>query len=148
MSYVLIQFIDSLPGLTRAERQKQLQNRWGFECTCSLCSASEKEVKKSDQRRQKIKELNREVQMLIRQEKFIRAIKVQKKVIELVEKENLHSQLWEHHWTLAELYSDVGDRGNTRRYAKKAYAELKEYAKGGTEMARDIEQVEIAMKVL
>ena len=139
---------DSGPGLTRAERQDTLKNRWGFNCTCSMCAAPAEEVEKSDQRRVKIKELNEEVQNLISRERFQQAINRQEEMLGLIEKEKLTSLLWENHWLLVTLYSDVGDQKKTIRYAMQAYNELKDYAKGGTEMIKDIEQVEAALKTL
>ena len=144
----LIVLADSGPGLTRTERQDTLKNRWGFNCTCSMCAAPAEEVEKSDQRRVRIKELNEEVQSLISRERFQQAINRQEEMLGLIEKEKLTSLLWENHWLLATLYSDVGDQKKTIRYAMQAYNELKDYAKGGTEMIKDIEQVEAALKTL
>lgn len=47
-------------GQTREERRAGLL-KWGFNCNCSLCTASKAEVAASDYRRKKIKQLRQEV---------------------------------------------------------------------------------------
>ena len=126
--------LDAEFGLTYAQRQSQLKARWGFTCTCSLCSASPDEIEESDLRRERIKELRDNVLVHINKRQFRHAIKGHKEMTKLVQKERLVSQTGEHHWVLTKLYAAAGDRENTIKYAKMAYAELKRNQQGGTEM--------------
>lgn len=45
------------PFLLHSHRQSLLRNRWGFECTCSACSAAAVDVNASDTRLEKISSL-------------------------------------------------------------------------------------------
>lgn len=46
-------YLDAPLGLTHEGRQNVLRE-WGFECKCDLCTSSPKEIKNSDQRRDRI----------------------------------------------------------------------------------------------
>ncbi|EJT47497.1 hypothetical protein A1Q1_03609 [Trichosporon asahii var. asahii CBS 2479] len=45
----------------RAERRAHLQNKFGFECNCEACSASDDKVAESDERRRQIAMLNAQI---------------------------------------------------------------------------------------
>ena len=129
--------------MTHAARQEALLSRWGFTCTCPLCSASPKEIEKSDQRRERLKELRDEIRLMIRKQQYKAAIKGQHEVVKIAQTENLTSQIGEYYWVLSRLYSIASDRRNSIKYAKVAYEELKKYREGGSaldDVFKDLEK--------
>lgn len=55
---IQIEYLPNLTTKTRAERQLELKNSFGFSnCLCALCGSSEEEVMKSDARRVEIRKI-------------------------------------------------------------------------------------------
>ncbi|KXX78306.1 SET domain-containing protein 5 [Madurella mycetomatis] len=98
-------------GLTSQARQQTLLQKWGFRCTCPLCSASPSVLAASDARRQKIAVLGEEViKMLDRGEAPKRAAEMYEEVVEAVKEEGLVPHLGAHYEVLGRLYLAAGDK--------------------------------------
>lgn len=118
LSAILV-FTDSDFGLTYAERQLALLTRWGFRCTCDMCSAPEAERNASDTRRQRIRTLRTEVLEHVERREFFAAAKVNEEMLALIEQEGLVPHLGEHHEVVARLLyaavkEDVKSSANAR----------------------------------
>ncbi|KAI0015711.1 hypothetical protein F4780DRAFT_49156 [Xylariomycetidae sp. FL0641] len=102
---------------TRPQRQAALR-RWGFECQCSLCSASKAEVAASDYRRTKMQTLRGELMDLIDKRDGTGAVRLTKQMIELLRAEDLPSLLAAQYEILARLYWQARDMQTAKQYAK------------------------------
>ncbi|KAI1483512.1 SET domain-containing protein [Daldinia eschscholtzii] len=104
-------------GNTRDERQEALQ-KWGFECTCSLCTASKTEIAVSDYRRAKIKALRREVMKAVEEWDGTRAVKLTHEVLELMKAEDLSPLYSSQYEIMARLYWKAKDKKTATKYAQ------------------------------
>ncbi|KAK6949099.1 hypothetical protein Daesc_009172 [Daldinia eschscholtzii] len=104
-------------GNTRDERQEALQ-KWGFECTCSLCTASKTEIAASDYRRAKIKALRREVMKAVEDWDGTRAVKLTHEVLELMKAEDLSPLYSSQYEIMARLYWKAKDKKTATKYAQ------------------------------
>ncbi|KAI1500179.1 hypothetical protein F5X99DRAFT_410330 [Biscogniauxia marginata] len=102
---------------TRAERQAALR-RWGFDCKCSLCTASKAEIAASDYRRQKIETLRQQVMDAIDARDGTKAVKMTHEVLELLRAEELQSLYASQYELLARLYWKAGDNETATKYAR------------------------------
>ena len=118
-------------GKTHAERQRALQ-RWGFTCTCAMCTASASEIAESDARRSRIQELKKSVVEALkapsspppqeaaageekeegkdRTQRLAQAISHAEEALALTRAEELRSLYAEQHDALGRLYWAAGDR--------------------------------------
>ncbi|XDG08662.1 hypothetical protein ABKA04_008277 [Annulohypoxylon sp. FPYF3050] len=104
-------------GKTREERQADLQ-KWGFNCTCSLCSASKAEVAASDYRRSKIKDMRQEVMKAVEAWDGTKAVKLTHEVLELMRAEDLAPLYASQYEIMARLYWKARDKKTGAKYAK------------------------------
>ncbi|KAI0594797.1 hypothetical protein F4775DRAFT_595932 [Biscogniauxia sp. FL1348] len=102
---------------TRAERQAALK-RWGFDCECSLCTASKAEVAASDYRREKIAERRRQVMEAVEARDGTRAVRLTAEVLDLLRAEELQSLYASQYEILARLYWKAGDAETATKYAR------------------------------
>lgn len=123
---------DIEPGLPHATRQSTLLRRWGFKCTCSLCTASPTAILASDARRARVSELRASALQLVQARDFEGAIEQNAEMVELIRKENLAAHLGEHYEVLARLYLAATDLRNAKRFAALALEDLE--ANGGVEV--------------
>ncbi|KAH8881337.1 SET domain-containing protein [Thozetella sp. PMI_491] len=133
-------------GLTRDERQTRLQQNWGFTCTCALCSASNKSTAISDDRRQRIREIQGRVAERLQKKKFRDAIKLNHELLKLIREEQLIPHLGEHYHVMAQLYLAAKDRTNGKKYARLALADLEAY--GGPDAAATMEELREVLRLL
>ena len=116
---------DTELGKPYDERQDMLRQKWGFECTCDLCSMSQSRIAESDARRTKMTTIRRDVLDIVRRGEFRRAIKANKELLALAHEEELVDYLGDTYEILARLYNAVQDRANAEKYARLALEDLK-----------------------
>ncbi|KAI2465176.1 SET domain-containing protein [Annulohypoxylon bovei var. microspora] len=104
-------------GKKREERQIGLR-KWGFNCTCALCTASKAEVAASDYRRQKIKDMREEVMKAVEAWDGTKAVKLTHEVLELMRAEDLAPLYSSQYEIMARLYWKAGDKKTGTKYAK------------------------------
>ena len=79
ISYLLL-------GIPFAERQ-HLIKRWGFKCTCDLCSLPERERQASDLRRTMISQAEKKIVELAEEYKLDDAVKLAEEIVEMIGEE-------------------------------------------------------------
>jgi hypothetical protein len=117
-------------GLPFEERQWTLQSRWGFQCTCELCSAPAEEISASDRRRERIRVVRQEVLEHVQRRDFQSAIKLNEELFDLIVREKMAPHLGEHYEVLARLYLAATDLKSAKKYAQLALVDLE--ANGGS----------------
>jgi tetratricopeptide (TPR) repeat protein len=110
---------DLLLGKPYAARQEGLK-RWGFTCTCALCSLPPAERSISDQRRERIEAAEPELLALWKEGKLQGAIRIGEEVLEIMKEEGVESNLTDQYVLLARLYLLRGDRETAEEYAEEA----------------------------
>ncbi|GAB1312708.1 SET domain-containing protein 5 [Madurella fahalii] len=111
-------------GLTSQARQQTLLQKWGFQCTCPLCSSSPSVLAASDARRKKIATLGDEVlKMLDRGDSPKRAAEMYEEVVDAVREEGLVPHLGAHYEVLGRLYLAAGDQRKGVELVKKGVEE-------------------------
>jgi hypothetical protein len=112
--------VDTPLGMKHEPRRKFLQENWDLDCTCSLCRASEIDIKDSESARGQMDEL-RETMLDAKKNKFYKdAITIAGDWLFYCEAEGLSPVLPEYYDILADLYSLNGDMENATRYARMA----------------------------
>ncbi|KAI2615974.1 hypothetical protein GGR54DRAFT_610661 [Hypoxylon sp. NC1633] len=104
-------------GKTREERQAALQ-KWGFNCTCALCTASKAEIAASDYRREKIKAMRQEVLEAVEAWDGTKAVRLTHEVLELMRAEDLAPLYASQYEIMARLYWKARDTKTGTRYAQ------------------------------
>jgi len=127
---------DSEFGLNSQERKDAMLSRWGFLCTCSLCTASAEATKKSDERRELIKELRDAALDHVMKREFRKAIAKQADMIAVMEEEQMLSPMGEYWQIQARLYNTIGDYANAKKHAEMALEDLEVY--GGRDYEEDV----------
>lgn len=130
---------DIEPGVLHAERQEMLLKRWGFKCSCSLCSAPAEEIAASDRRRERVQAIRKEVLKHVQNREFQGAIELNAEMLELIRKEDLAPHLGEHYEVLARLYLAATDLKNAKIFAQLALDDLE--ANGGVDVYDGIEEL-------
>ncbi|KJR85324.1 uncharacterized protein SPSK_08987 [Sporothrix schenckii 1099-18] len=112
-------------GLTHDTRQETLKRRWGFSCTCDLCSGGPDATAASDVRRRRVTALRAEVVAHLQQGAFDTAIAAYEgELLSLVRTEQLAEHMGEHYEVLARLHLAAGNRTAAATYAQRALDEL------------------------
>ena len=106
-------------GQTFIDRQKALE-RWGFKCSCDLCTASSEEVAASDTRRLQIQNKYGHVYKAYQAGEAERAISLTNEILELMKEEDLFQLYSEQYENLGRIYWASGDKTNAIKYAKKS----------------------------
>ncbi|KAK3386186.1 hypothetical protein B0H63DRAFT_434062 [Podospora didyma] len=111
-------------GITHAERQETLRDVWGFNCSCSLCTADNATRTLSDTRRLAIRSLRDEVLALAQKGEFETAISRAEVLFATIEAENLTAHMAGSLYEIpARLYYHVGELEKALEYATKALRE-------------------------
>lgn len=126
--------------MTRPERQDMLRKRWGFTCTCSLCSAPDAVIAASDARREAMSVIREKVLAHVGKNEYAQAVSQHLKMIEMIKEEGMMAPLGEHYEIVARLYMAVGDRERTAEWARLAVEDLEVY--GGREVYEQIWEME------
>ncbi len=113
-----------------ADRLFTLRKKWGFTCTCDLCSSSEAEIAASDARRNRVNDFGVKVIKAVEEQKFKEAIKHHREVIRAIEEEQLTPHLGDYYEVMSRLYSAVRDKKSAVNYAKMALEEFAEFGEG------------------
>ncbi|KAI8953046.1 hypothetical protein F4801DRAFT_598426 [Xylaria longipes] len=103
----------------REKRQRDLR-RWGFECKCSLCTASKTEIAASDYRREKIASLQKDVLKAIGELDGTTALRSSYEVLTLVKAEDIPTMVASQYEVLARLFWKVGDTETATKYAQQS----------------------------
>ncbi|GAW24195.1 hypothetical protein ANO14919_137770 [Xylariales sp. No.14919] len=103
----------------RERRQRDLR-RWGFECKCSLCTASKTDVAASDYRREKIAALQEDVLKAIGELDGTTAVRAAYEILELVKLEDIPTMVASQYEVLARLFWKAGDTDTATKYAQQS----------------------------
>ncbi len=127
-------------GLTRDERQHALRRRWGFTCTCDLCSAGADATAASDARRRRVVSLRGELVAHLEKGAFAAAIfAYEHELLDLVRAEHLAEHLGEHFEVLARLHLATGNRTAAGTYAQQALDEMAAFGRAAIDDDEDSE---------
>jgi hypothetical protein len=126
------------------ERQQALLHRWGFRCTCELCLSSTQEREASDRRRERIRDVRKEVLEHVQRRDFHSAIKLNEELVGLIVKERMAPHLGEHYEVLARLYLAATDLDSAKKYAELALVDLE--ANGGSDVYDSVEELRSLLK--
>lgn len=97
---------------------KALKTTWGFDCDCTLCTASAEEVRQSDARIDQIKEIQSELEDYSEESDASPALAETN--IALIRKDNLWLRMHDAYVKAAVEYAGVGDERSAIKYAEKA----------------------------
>ncbi|KAK3360593.1 hypothetical protein B0T25DRAFT_447448 [Lasiosphaeria hispida] len=122
-------------GLPQASRARALRN-WGFECTCSLCTAPPADREASDSRRARLGEIRRtfgamtagEVRLTYNE---FRALSHE--IVSIAERERLTTMMVEINQELTRMWYQAGVYDEAVRYARTAVKSAKAYSDTRTE---------------
>ncbi|KAK4038072.1 RmlC-like cupin domain-containing protein [Parachaetomium inaequale] len=117
----------SAAGLTSKERQESLEQIWGFDCRCSLCTAPPETLKVSNAHREEIRVLQGQVVELAQKGAFHEAVEAAERLFNLVEQEGLTEQMGGMYEVPARLYYHIGDLDKALEYTLKARHEIDGY---------------------
>ncbi|CAN9165956.1 unnamed protein product [Alternaria alternata] len=113
VSYLLL-------GLPSPKRQSLIR-RWGFKCTCDLCSLPIQERQASDLRRTVIAQAEEKIIELAQEYKLTEAISLAEESVEMIKEEGIWSMLTDEYAMLAMLWLEKGDKGRAEMYGKKTH---------------------------
>lgn len=111
---ITITYIDN--ERSRDKRVHNLQRNWGFQCSCSSCSAHPEFVAESDKRLEEMEELAELLNDWTSKSTATPAIA--ESLISLFEQERLYANLGAAYKHAAEVHSSFGDRWNAVKYAR------------------------------
>ncbi|KAF2662067.1 SET domain-containing protein [Lophiostoma macrostomum CBS 122681] len=103
-------------GMNSTQRAESL-SRYGFTCTCELCSLSASEKATSDKQRRLIQQVKPVIASRFREGKYQEAIHIIEDVVELIKAEALDSMLPDEYVFLARLHMMREDREKAEEYA-------------------------------
>ncbi|KAK5658433.1 hypothetical protein OQA88_1822 [Cercophora sp. LCS_1] len=112
-------------GLTFHERQRILRAKWGFECTCDICSAPPAEIAESDARRDQINELGVAVLKHVENQDLKSAIKSHKDMMNAIEEEALAPHMGDYYEVMARLLAGTKNIKEAKKYVRLAIEEFK-----------------------
>ncbi|KAL2138018.1 hypothetical protein VTI28DRAFT_7659 [Corynascus sepedonium] len=102
------------------ERRRYLRDHWDFDCSCSLCRASELDRTNSEAWREKVKSLKETILNARSEGYYQHAITMTEEWLMISEWDMTPPFMPEYHDTLADLYFLKGDMANATRYARMA----------------------------
>ena len=129
--------LDSPFGLSSPARHKTLLSKWGFNCTCALCTLPPAQLSASDARRVKISTLGKQVVELISQsdierEGMKKAAGLYEEAVNAVkEEEGLVPHLGGHYEVLGRLLVAAGEGKRGREVLGLAERERRGWEGGG-----------------
>jgi restriction endonuclease Mrr len=98
--------------------------RWGFKCTCDLCTAEAAEIATSDERRLKIRALKKEVVTALESKDTQAALQKTHEILDLARLEDISVLYPEQQGVLARIYLARNDRKSAERHAQMAIDNL------------------------
>ncbi|KAK3370927.1 hypothetical protein B0T24DRAFT_594799 [Lasiosphaeria ovina] len=117
-------------GLTSTERRRILLQKWGFQCSCALCSADADTLAASDARRAEMRATGQRVLQRVEAGDFAGAVALNGALVAAVAEEKLVPHLGDHFDVMARLCLAAGDAEGAAKYARKAIAEMKGFYQG------------------
>ncbi|KAI6370104.1 hypothetical protein MCOR25_004275 [Pyricularia grisea] len=133
-------------GMTYQKRQSTLLRRWGFKCSCALCSAHPSAVAASDARRTRAVSVCDGILAAVEAGRLHDAIDLGKQLVELSSQERLVSSLGDHYEVLARLHVSVGDLEGAGGYARRALDEMRVF--GGSEAYGSFDELDLFVRNL
>ncbi|KAH6622625.1 hypothetical protein F5144DRAFT_538050 [Chaetomium tenue] len=112
-------------GLPSTARQRSLR-KWGFTCTCSLCSLPAPELAASDERRTRVSRLGKEVIELVTdgsREDLRTAAELYGEAVDAVREEGLVPHLGGHYQVLGQLWAAAGEVERGREWVRRGKVE-------------------------
>ncbi|KAK4201685.1 hypothetical protein QBC40DRAFT_338880 [Triangularia verruculosa] len=106
-------------GKTSSERAHLLK-RWGFTCSCPLCTSSPEEIAASDHRRKEIAKLQDHAIRAFQANKPYQALRLTRQILPLLPKEELFPLESEQLENMSRIYWVLNDMENAERYAKES----------------------------
>ncbi|GAB1317386.1 SET domain-containing protein [Madurella fahalii] len=103
-------------GQPSEERKKNIK-QWGFECTCSLCTASKAEIEASDARRRQIETLREYAIRAFQAGRPYQALRFTRQIINLLPSEELFPMFSEQYENMARIFYVLRDKKNAEKYA-------------------------------
>jgi hypothetical protein len=104
--------------MTHEERHKFLQEHWGFECTCSHCTAPLEFVSKSDERLQQINQLEKKLGKEPRNHR--RQLAIVAKLLRLFDEEGLITPKAKYCEIASYAANQLGDEARAVKYGELA----------------------------
>ncbi|KAH9435614.1 hypothetical protein MCOR02_004536 [Pyricularia oryzae] len=133
-------------GMTYQSRQSTLLHRWGFKCTCALCSAPPSAVAASDARRTRAMSVRDGILAAVEAGELREAIELGKQLVDISAREGLASGLGDHYEVLARLHAAVGDLQGAGAYARRALEEMSVF--GGSEAYGSFDELDLFVRNL
>jgi hypothetical protein len=124
---ITITYIDPLQ--TRLRRRAAIKRSWGFDCSCSLCSAEPHFVRESNRRVAEINKLTRILNKLVSHNETERedvrshvsvATEMAELLVSLYEQERLHASIADGYRLAALCYASFGNEWRAVKWAMKA----------------------------
>ncbi|KAH7066402.1 hypothetical protein BKA63DRAFT_585461 [Paraphoma chrysanthemicola] len=107
-----------------SHKRTHLLSRWGFTCTCALCSLPPPEKKASDLRRVMIAQAEEKIIQLAESYDLPAAIALAHETIQMIIEEDVYPMLTDEYAMLAMLYLEHGDRKSAEKYGRLAWGLL------------------------
>ncbi|KAF2006394.1 SET domain-containing protein [Amniculicola lignicola CBS 123094] len=117
ISYLLL-------GQKSTDRQAGLR-KWGFKCSCDLCSSPPSVLAASDERRVRISSSENSLVDLWKVGQVQSAIRLAEEIVDLMKEEELESMLTDEYVILARLHLLLEEKNKAEEYAELAVEELK-----------------------
>ena len=108
-------FLDAPLGLTYAERKQQLDG-WGFQCTCSLCSAPQRDKDISDARRDRLLDIHMQLETLSMGKHKMEDLTDE--LTYLINKEEMWPLFCEYYVVVSRAHIAFGDIAKAKKYAQ------------------------------
>lgn len=102
-------------------RRHEALKRWGFTCTCPLCTLPPTQKAESDVRRTLIAQATPKVLEMWQKGHYVEAISVAEETLEMILDEEQEHMLPDHYALLARLWLAVGEREKAEAYGQKSF---------------------------
>lgn len=107
------------PGLSHQRRSKMLE-RWGFECSCAICTAPAEEFAESDNRRRRLHDLKQDAYDASFENRTAQAVGLTEESLALLQEEGLMMAAGWRYKFLARWNTELGREEEAEKYQKLA----------------------------
>jgi hypothetical protein len=136
LSSSLLTVQDAPFGYTYKQRRDLFKQIWGFECKCSMCSASTKQKRESDARRERLLELHR-ILTGLHNPALASIDELVHEAMAIIDKEELRPQLAAYYPLFARAYMRLTKLDLARKYTELAEETQLWYVGGDDDYADD-----------